>query len=295
MNDPPFLIDVAIEPEASVDQNALIAALAKLVADDPSLGFAVGEGGEVILKGMSEEHLDAAVTSLKRERRLDLLIGAPLIAYRERLTSKVEISHTHKKLHGAAGQFAEVAIVFEPVAIGAGSTFESQIANSAVPEKYIPGVEKGVASAMSSGVVAGFPVVDVKTTLIDGAYHEDDSSELSFEIAARAATREALQKGRSVLLEPIMKVEVVAPEEYEGFVIGDIRSRRGEVLGQNQEAGREVVEALVSLASMFGYGSTLRSGTRGHASFSMRFSHYAQVPPSPGGDDHFPPAVGMRA
>jgi elongation factor G len=294
MNDPPFLIEVAIEPEASVHLDALIAALAKLVVDDPSLGFAVGERGEAILKGMSEEQLDGAVTSLKRERRLDLLIGAPQVAYRERLTSKVEITYTHKKRHGDTGRFATVTIAFEPVAIGVGSSFGSRIANDAVPDKYIPSIEKGAVSAMSSGVVAGFPVIDVKTTLIDGAYHEDDSSELAFEIAARAATREAL-KGRSVLLEPIMKVEVSTPEEHAGFVIGDLCSRRGEVLDQNQGAGRAVIDALVSLANMFGYGSTLRSGTRGRASFSMRFSHYAQVPPFPGGDDHFPPAVGMRA
>jgi elongation factor G len=293
MSAAPFVIDVPIEPRFKADWEKLRSALAQLQADDPSLGFAFGEREEVLLKGMSDEQLDAAVDLLRREHKLDLLIGAPQVAYRERLTKKVEIDYTHKKLMGGVGQFAKVTIVFEPVAIGAGSSFESKIADEAVPEKYIPGIQKGVASAVSSGIVAGFPV-EVKATLIDGAYHNVDSSELAFEIASRAAAREAFQKGASQLIEPIMEVEVTTPHEHVGFVSGDIRSRRGQVLGQIEEADKSVVNALVSLANMFGYGSTLRSGTQGRGSFTMCFSHYAPAPPS-GGNDPFAPAVGMRA
>ena len=294
MNAIPFVIDVPIEPKSGADFENLRLALDKLAMDDPSLGFDLGDRGEILLKGMSEEQLDVAVDLLKREHKLDLLIGAPQVAYRERLSKKVEISYIHRKLSGGFGQFAKVTLIFEPVSIGTGSSFQSVIAAGAVPKEYIPSVEKGVASAMITGVLAGIPVVDLKTTLIDGAYHETDSSGLAFEIAARAAAREALQKGSSVLIEPIMKVEVSAPEEHAGFVVGDLRSRRGESLGQQRGVRSILVDAFVPLANMFGYGSTLRSGTQGRARFSMRYSHYAAVQPRDG-DDYFPPAIGMRA
>ncbi len=290
----PFLIEVAIEPKDPVRRDALVAALAELAAGDSSLDFALDdESRQVLLKGVSEEQLDAAVSRLKSE--FDLIIGRPQVAYRERLTTKrVEIDYTHKKQTFGSGQFARVKIVFEPVAIGAGSSFQAMIAAGSVPAEFIPSVEKGVSSAMSSGVVAGFPVVDVKTTLIDGAYHETDSSELAFEIAARSAAREALHD-RSELIEPIMKIDVVTPEEHIGFVIGDLRSRRGQSLNHVRNDDNIIVSALVPLASMFGYGSSLRAGTRGRAKFTMSFSHYAPLPPSGGGDDLFPPVVGMRA
>ncbi|MBM3624671.1 MAG: elongation factor G, partial [Alphaproteobacteria bacterium] len=205
-------------------------------------------------------------------------IGAPQVAYRERLGRKQEIDYTHKKQTGGTGQFARVKIIFEPNEAGKGNEFDSKIVGGAVPKEYIPGVDKGIASVTTSGILAGFPVVDMKATLIDGAFHDVDSSVLAFEIASRAATREALQKGGSVLLEPIMKVEVVTPEEYTGSVIGDLNSRRGQIQGQDMRANAVVVNAMVPLANMFGYVNQLRSFTQGRASYTMQFDHYEQVP-----------------
>jgi elongation factor G len=227
---------------------------------------------------MGELHLDIKVDILKRTYKVDANIGPPQVAYREKLSKRAEIEHVHRKQTGGAGQFAKVKLVFEPAAPGAGSSFESKIVGGAVPKEYIPAVEKGVNGAMGSGVLAGFPVVDVKSTLIDGAYHEVDSSALAFEIAARAAFREGLRKGASVLLEPIMKVEVVTPEEHTGFVMGDLLSRRGQVQGQDMRANAVVVNAMAPLANMFGYVNQLRSGTQGRANFTMQFDHYEQVP-----------------
>jgi elongation factor G len=279
MEFPEPVIEIAIEPKSKADQEKLGVALAKLAAEDPSFRVSTDqESGQTILKGMGELHLDIKVDILRRTYKVDASIGAPQVAYRERLTKKTEINYTHKKQTGGTGQFAKVVLVFEPAEAGAGSAFESKVIGGAVPKEYIPGVEKGINSVMGSGVLAGFPVVDVKATLIDGAYHDVDSSALAFEIASRAAFREGLQKGGSVLLEPIMKVEVVTPEEHTGFVMGDLLSRRGQVQGQDMRANAVVINAMVPLSNMFGYVNQLRSGTQGRANFTMQFDHYEQVP-----------------
>ena len=279
MEFPEPVIEIAIEPKSKADQEKLGVALAKLAAEDPSFRVSTDqESGQTILKGMGELHLDIKVDILRRTYKVDATIGAPQVAYREKLTKKTEINYVHKKQTGGTGQFAKVVIVFEPAEPGAGSSFESKIIGGSVPKEYIPGVEKGINSVMGSGVLAGYPVVDVKATLIDGAYHDVDSSALAFEIAARAAFREGLQKGGAVLLEPIMKVEVVTPEEHTGFVMGDLLSRRGQVQGQDMRANAVVINAMVPLANMFGYVNQLRSGTQGRANFTMQFDHYEQVP-----------------
>ena len=279
MEFPEPVIEIAIEPKSKADQEKLGVALAKLAAEDPSFRVSTDqESGQTILKGMGELHLDIKVDILKRTYKVDASIGAPQVAYREKLTKKTEINYTHKKQTGGTGQFAKVTIVFEPAEPGTGSSFESKIVGGSVPKEYIPGVEKGINSVMGSGMLAGFPVVDVKATLIDGAYHDVDSSALAFEIASRAAFREGLQKGGAVLLEPIMKVEVVTPEEHTGFVMGDLLSRRGQVQGQDMRANAVVINAMVPLANMFGYVNQLRSGTQGRANFTMQFDHYEQVP-----------------
>jgi elongation factor G len=281
MEFPEPVIEIAIEPKSKADQEKLGVALAKLAAEDPSFRVSTDqESGQTILKGMGELHLDIKVDILRRTYKVDASIGAPQVAYRERLTKKTEINYTHKKQTGGTGQFAKVVLVFEPAEAGAGSSFESKIIGGSVPKEYIPGVEKGINSVMGSGILAGFPVVDVKATLIDGAYHDVDSSALAFEIASRAAFREGLQKGGSVLLEPIMKVEVVTPEEHTGFVMGDLLSRRGQVQGQDMRANAVVINAMVPLSNMFGYVNQLRSGTQGRANFTMQFDHYEQVPAS---------------
>ncbi len=279
MEFPEPVIEIAIEPKSKADQEKLGVALAKLAAEDPSFRVSTDqESGQTILKGMGELHLDIKVDILRRTYKVDASIGAPQVAYREKLTKKVEINYVHKKQTGGTGQFAKVIIVFEPAEPGVGSSFESKVVGGSVPKEYIPGVEKGINSVMGSGVLAGFPVVDVKATLIDGAFHDVDSSALAFEIASRAAFREGLQKGGAVLLEPIMKVEVVTPEEHTGYVMGDLLSRRGQVQGQDMRANAVVINAMVPLANMFGYVNQLRSGTQGRANFTMQFDHYEQVP-----------------
>ena len=279
MEFPDPVIEIAIEPKSKADQEKLGIALSKLAAEDPSFRVSTDqESGQTILKGMGELHLDIKVDILRRTYKVDANIGAPQVAYRERLTKVTEIDYTHKKQTGGTGQFARVKIIFEPAEAGKGSSFESKIIGGAVPKEYIPGVEKGINSVMGSGILAGFPVVDVKATLIDGAYHDVDSSVLAFEIASRAAFREALQKGGAVLLEPIMKVEVVTPEEYTGSVMGDLLSRRGQVQGQDMRGNANVINAMVPLANMFGYVNNLRSFTQGRANFTMQFDHYEQVP-----------------
>jgi elongation factor G len=275
------VIEIAIEPKSKADQEKLGVALAKLVAEDPSFRVHTDqESGQTILKGMGELHLDIKVDILKRTYKVEANIGAPQVAYREKITRTETVDYTHKKQTGGTGQFARVKIVAEP--LPAGSTpnfeFESKIIGGNVPKEYIPGVEKGLESVLGSGVLAGFPVVDLKVSLIDGAYHDVDSSALAFEIASRAALREALQKGKSVLLEPIMKVEVVTPEDYTGSVIGDLNSRRGQIQGQDMRGNANVVSAMVPLANMFGYVSNLRSMSQGRATFTMQFDHYEQVP-----------------
>jgi elongation factor G len=279
MEFPDPVIEIAIEPKSKADQEKLGIALAKLAAEDPSFRVSTDpESGQTILKGMGELHLDIKVDILKRTYKVEANIGAPQVAYREKITRSTTVDYTHKKQTGGSGQFARVKIVADPTEPGTGFLFENKIVGGSVPKEFIPGVEKGLESVLGSGVLAGFPVVDLKVTLVDGAYHEVDSSALAFEIASRAALREALQKGSSVLLEPIMKVEVVTPEDYTGSVIGDLNSRRGQIQGQDMRGNANVINAMVPLANMFGYVNTLRSMSQGRATFTMQFDHYEQVP-----------------
>jgi elongation factor G len=279
MEFPEPVIEMKIEPKTKNDQEKMGVALIKLAAEDPSFRVSTDqESGETIIKGMGELHLDIKVDILRRTHKVEVNVGAPQVAFREKITRKAEVDYTHKKQTGGTGQFARVKFVVEPNEPGKGFEFESKIIGGAVPKEYVPGVEKGLQSVLGAGVVAGFPVVDVKVALIDGAYHEVDSSALAFEIASRAALREALQKGGSVLLEPIMKVEVVTPEEYTGSVIGDLNSRRGQIQGQDMRGNAVVVNAMVPLMNMFGYVSHLRSFSQGRASYTMQFDHYEQAP-----------------
>jgi elongation factor G len=290
----PTLVEIAIEPKSKADAEKLGIALVKLAGEDPTFEVSIDhESGQTILKGVSELHLDAKLDVLRRTYDIDARVGAPQVAFRERITRPAEVEYTHKKQSGGSGQFAVVKLHVEPNEPGKGYQFESKIAGDAVPNRYIPGVEKGIESVLSSGVVAGFPVVDVKVELIDGKYHDVDSSALAFEIAARAAFREALHKARSVLLEPIMKVEVVSPEDCIASVISDLNLRRGEIQGQDMRGNATVVNAMVPLMNMFGYVNNLRSMSRGRATFTMRFDHYAPAPP-PEDDPPFRPAIGMR-
>jgi elongation factor G len=279
MEFPEPVIEIAIEPKSKADQEKLGVALAKLVAEDPSFRVHTDqESGQTILKGMGELHLDIKVDILKRTYKVEANIGAPQVAYREKITRQVTKDYTHKKQTGGTGQYAKVKIVVEPLPAGTGFEFDSKIVGGNVPKEYIPGVEKGIESVLGSGVLAGFPVVDLKVTLVDGGYHEVDSSALAFEIASRSAMREALREGGPVLLEPIMKVEVVTPEDYTGSVIGDLNSRRGQIQGQDMRGNANVVTAMVPLQNMFGYVSNLRSMSQGRATFTMQFDHYAEVP-----------------
>jgi elongation factor G len=279
MEFPDPVIEIAIEPKSKADQEKLGIALQKLAAEDPSFRVSTDqESGQTILKGMGELHLDIKVDILRRQYKVDANIGAPQVAYRETITRKAEIDYTHKKQTGGTGQFARIKMIIEPAQPGEGFVFESKVVGGNVPKEYIPGVEKGLKSVLDNGVLAGFPVIDLKATLIDGAYHEVDSSVLAFEIAARAAAREGIQKAGPKLLEPIMKVEVVTPEEYLGGIIGDLTSRRGQIQGQEMRGNATVLNATVPLANMFGYVNTLRSMSQGRAQFTMTFENYAQVP-----------------
>jgi len=279
MEFPEPVIEMAVEPKTKGDQEKMALALIKLASEDPSFRVSTDqESGQTIIKGMGELHLDIKVDILRRTHKVEVNVGAPQVAFREKITKKAEIDYTHKKQTGGTGQFARVKFIIEPNEPGKGFEFESKVIGGSVPKEYIPGVEKGLNSVLGAGIVAGFPVVDVKVTLIDGAYHEVDSSALAFEIASRAALREGLQKGGSVLLEPIMKVEVVTPEEYTGSVIGDLNSRRGQIQGQDMRGNANVVNAMVPLMNMFGYVNQLRSFTQGRASYTMQFDHYEQAP-----------------
>jgi elongation factor G len=278
MEFPEPVIELAVEPKTKADQEKMGIALSRLASEDPSLRLSTNEEtGQTILKGMGELHLEIIVDRMKREFKVEANVGAPQVAYRETITQAQKIDYTHKKQSGGSGQFARIILNFEPLKPGEGFQFESKIVGGSVPKEYIPGVEKGLESSMSNGVVAGFPMIDFKATLIDGAYHDVDSSVLAFEIAARAAFREGLPKCSPVLLEPVMKVEVVTPEEYMGDVIGDLSSRRGQVTGMDSRGNARVVDAMVPLASMFGYVNTLRSMSQGRAQYSMQFDHYEQV------------------
>ncbi|HMN88115.1 MAG TPA: elongation factor G, partial [Bauldia sp.] len=279
MEFPDPVIEIAVEPKTKGDQEKLGVALSRLAAEDPSFRVSTDqESGQTILKGMGELHLDIKVDILRRTYKVDVNVGAPQVAYRETITRPITVDYTHKKQTGGTGQFARVKIDGTPAGQGGGYEFNSKIIGGAVPKEYIPGVDKGLASVLTSGVVAGFPVVDVHVALVDGAYHDVDSSALAFEIASRAAFREALQKAGPVLLEPIMKVEVVTPEEYLGSVIGDLNSRRGQIAGTDTRGNAQVVNAMVPLANMFGYVGTLRSMSQGRAQYTMQFDHYEQVP-----------------
>ena len=254
MEFPEPVIDIAIEPKTKSDQEKMGIALNRLAAEDPSFRVKSDpESGQTIISGMGELHLDILVDRMKREFKVEANIGQPQVAYRETITQPAEIDYTHKKQTGGTGQFARVKLVIEPNEAGAGFEFKSEIVGGAVPKEYVPGVEKGIASVMTSGPIAGFPMVDIKARLIDGAYHDVDSSVLAFEIASRAAFREGCQKARPKLLEPIMKVEVVTPDEFAGTVMGDLNSRRGQIQGTETRGIASVVNAFVPLANMFGY------------------------------------------
>jgi elongation factor G len=278
MEFPEPVIEVAVEPMTKGDQEKMGQALARLAQEDPSFRVTTDdESGQTVIKGMGELHLDILVDRMKREFKVDANVGAPQVAYRETITKAAEVDYIHKKQTGGSGQFARVKLLFDP-APGEGYGFESKIVGGNVPKEYIPGVEKGLASAKDTGVLVGFPVIDFKVQLVDGAYHDVDSSVMAFEIAARAAFREGMQKGAPALLEPLMKVEVVTPEEYMGDIMGDLQSRRGQVSGMDQRGNARVISALVPLANMFGYVNTLRSMSQGRAQFTMHFERYEQVP-----------------
>ncbi len=279
MEFPDPVIEIAIEPKTKADQEKMGLALNRLAAEDPSFRVKTDEeSGQTIIAGMGELHLDILVDRMKREFKVEANIGAPQVAYRETITRKAEVDYTHKKQTGGTGQFARVKMTFEPAEIGEGFSFESKIVGGAVPKEYIPGVQKGIVSVLTSGPLAGFPMVDIKAQLLDGAFHDVDSSVLAFEIAARAGFREAIQKAGPRLLEPVMKVEVVTPEDYVGDVIGDLNSRRGQIQGTEPRGIAQVVNAMVPLANMFGYVNQLRSMSQGRAQYTMQFDHYEQVP-----------------
>ena len=279
MEFPEPVIEIAVEPKSKADQEKMSLALQRLAAEDPSFRVSVDhESGQTIIKGMGELHLDIIVDRMKREFKVEANIGAPQVAYRETLTKETTIDYTHKKQSGGSGQFARVNMTFFPVEPGEGYSFESKIVGGSIPREYIPGVEKGLEQAKESGTIAGFPVIDFRVELTDGAFHDVDSSVLAFEIAAKAAFREAMETGRPALLEPIMKVEVVTPEEYMGDIIGDLNSRRGQVSGMEDRGVAKVVNAMVPLANMFGYINNLRSMSQGRAQYTMQFDHYDKVP-----------------
>ncbi len=279
MEFPEPVIEVAGEPKSKADQEKMGIALSRLAAEDPSFRVSSdAESGQTVIKGMGELHLEIIVDRMKREFKVEANVGAPQVAYRETISKAYDCDYTHKKQTGGSGQFARVKIRFEPGEKGSGFVFENKVVGGSVPKEYVPGVDKGLRSAMDNGVLAGFPLIDFKATLIDGAYHDVDSSVLAFEIAARAAFREGIAKAGPKLLEPMMRVEVVTPEEYMGDVIGDLNSRRGQVNGMDQRGNARVITAMVPLANMFGYVNTLRSMSQGRAQYTMHFDHYSEVP-----------------
>jgi elongation factor G len=279
MEFPDPVIEIAVEPKTKGDHDKMGTALARLAQEDPSFRVTSDEeSGQTVIKGMGELHLEIIVDRMMREFKVGANIGAPQVAYRETITKPYVCDYTHKKQSGGAGQFARIELEFEPLEPGEGYQFVSKVVGGSVPKEYIPGVEKGLKSARETGVIAGFPVIDFRVTLVDGASHDVDSSVMAFEIASRAAFREAVPRAAPKLLEPVMKVEVVTPEEYMGDIIGDLNSRRGQVGGMDQRGNARVIDAMVPLANMFGYINTLRSASQGRAQFSMQFDHYAKVP-----------------
>jgi elongation factor G len=279
MEFPDPVIEVAVEPKTKADQEKMGIALNRLAREDPSFRVTTDhESGQTIIKGMGELHLEILVDRMKREFKVEANVGAPQVAYREYLSKPVELTYTHKKQSGGSGQFGEIKINVIPGARGTGFVFFDEIKGGNVPKEYIPSVEKGLRETAETGSLIGFPIIDFEVHLIDGKYHDVDSSALAFEICARGAMREAAQKAGITLLEPIMKVEVVTPEDYVGDVIGDLLSRRGQVQGQDTRGNANAIEATVPLANMFGYVNQLRSFTQGRAQYTMQFSHYEEVP-----------------
>jgi elongation factor G len=278
---PEPVMQLAVEPKTKADQEKMGIAIGRLCQEDPSLKVEVNdETGQTILKGMGELHLEIIVDRMKREFKVETNIGKPQVAFRETITKKCIIDYVHKKQSGGAGQFAKIKVEFEPLERGSGYTFEAKIFGGAIPKEYIPGVEKGLAQAQKDGIMAGYPVVDFKATLTDGSYHDVDSSVLAFEIAAKGAFREIKQHGAAAVLEPIMKVEVVTPDEYMGDVIGDINSRRGQIVSVEPRMNTQVITANVPLANMFGYVGDLRSRSQGRAAYTMVFDKYSEAPQS---------------
>ena len=279
MEFPEPVIEIAVEPKTKADQEKMGEALGRLAAEDPSFRVTSDEeSGQTIIKGMGELHLDIIVDRMKREFKVEANVGAPQVAYRETLENASEVEYTHKKQSGGAGQFAKVKLLVEPQEPGAGRLVESKIKGGAIPKEFIPGVEKGIETVSDNGILAGFPMIDYKVTIIDGLHHDVDSSVLAFELASRACFKEACTKGTLKLLEPVMRVEVVTPEDYMGDVIGDLNSRRGQISTQEQRGNATVITAMVPLANMFGYINNLRSMSQGRAQYSMFFDHYSKVP-----------------
>ena len=279
MEFPDPVIEIAVEPKTKGDQEKMGQALGRLAAEDPSFQVSSDlESGQTIIKGMGELHLEILVDRMKREFKVDASVGQPQVAYRETITIPSSVDYIHKKQTGGAGQFARIKVNFEPLPSGSGFEFKNSVVGGSVPKEFIPGVEKGFRSAMESGPLSGFPVIDLKAELYDGDSHDVDSSVMAFEIASRAAFREGILKAKPALLEPVMRVEVVTPEEYMGDIIGDLNSRRGDVTSMDQQGNARVVSAMVPLANMFGYVNTLRSQSQGRAEFTMHFDHYSEIP-----------------
>lgn len=279
MEFPEPVIELAVEPKSTADQEKMSLALQRLAAEDPSFRVSSdAETGQTVIKGMGELHLEIIIDRMRREFKVEANVGAPQVAYRETITKKTEVDYTHKKQSGGAGQFARIKLIFEPLEPGSGFQFESKIVGGAVPKEYIPGVEKGLEQIKDTGVVAGYPMIDFKATLVDGAYHDVDSSVLAFEIAAKGAFREGMPDATPKILEPIMAVEVVTPDEYMGDIIGDLNSRRGQMQSMEPRGNAQVISAHVPLAEMFGYVNTLRSLSQGRAQYTMIFAHYDHVP-----------------
>ncbi len=279
MEFPDPVIEIAVEPKTKADQEKMGEALGRLAKEDPSFRVTSDEeSGQTIIKGMGELHLDIIVDRMKREFKVEANVGAPQVAYRETLENASEVEYTHKKQSGGAGQFAKVKLLVEPQEPGSGRSVESKIKGGAIPKEFIPGVEKGIETISDGGILAGFPMIDYKVTILDGLHHDVDSSVLAFELASRACFKEACTKGTLKLLEPVMRVEVVTPEDYMGDVIGDLNSRRGQINTQEQRGNATVITAMVPLANMFGYINNLRSMSQGRAQYSMFFDHYSKVP-----------------
>ncbi len=279
MEFPDPVIEIAVEPKTKADQEKMGEALARLAKEDPSFRVTSDEeSGQTIIKGMGELHLDIIVDRMKREFKVEANVGAPQVAYRETILNSAEVTYIHKKQSGGSGQFAKVTLSVEPLEPGKGREIENKIKGASIPKEFIPGVEKGVESVAESGILAGFPIIDYKVTILDGLHHDVDSSVLAFEIASRYCFKELCQQATLKLLEPIMKVEVVTPEDFMGDVIGDLNSRRGQVGSTEPRGNATAISATVPLANMFGYINTLRSSTQGRAQYTMQFSHYDKVP-----------------